>query len=336
MLQLAFDNETKKLVSIYQVDTGTDCNCRCSCGEPLIAKNNGKEKDKPLLPNQKDAHFAHKGDCGETDIHLLAKETLKQNKKLRIYYYKKEDNSIVFKSKTIEFDVVEIPSKLFIKDKDKIIPDAILKKKDREEKERTLFIEFKYTHEVDTLKKEKIKRIGINTLEIDLTLNDINPIKEDGTPNLSEMQTFLENYGELEYDWILNNEDDELSKKYKEELEKAKSVERNRIPTFIGQQSEELKINKDYKKIEDQKKLEDWGERIEAMGYINKKVYSRYDKFVGQYDNFVYCPKYPRNKNEIPFDECKICNHNYNGKPNTVYKGGEKGTFCNYDGKIKI
>ena len=212
MNQLAREKNTNELKSIYEVDTGDACNCICSCGKDLRAKNKGKSKDKPLLPKQKNAYFAHKPgeiDCGETTIHLLAKEVLKQTKKLRIYYLAEEKDELVTKSKIIEFKIVETEKAYPNENEIRIRPDVTT----IDENSIPLFVEFCVTHPVDKEKKEEIIKIGINTIEIYLDFIEFETIKKDDKPNFFEMQEFLENYPKTKCKWIYNSEQDDLVKK---------------------------------------------------------------------------------------------------------------------------
>ncbi|WP_299022812.1 competence protein CoiA family protein [uncultured Photobacterium sp.] len=71
-------NDEGKIVPIHEVERGRACHCTCIvCGSGLIAKKGDEKKH----------HFAHDVDCtcdwtGETELHLLAKEVLQNDKKV--------------------------------------------------------------------------------------------------------------------------------------------------------------------------------------------------------------------------------------------------------------
>lgn len=206
MVQLAYDKITNELKTINQVARGLKCNCKCSkCGKDLVAR-------KGIKNEHSFAHYTNTACEGETDLHLLAKDVLKKNKKLKINFYVKKEYDLEPKAEIIEFDLVET-EEYKSEGGDRIKPDATLKKGDN-----ILFVEFLVTHPVDEKKKEKIKRIGIKTIEIDL--NSIEPIK-DNAPNVSDMQLFLEKSITFR-EWIFNSELEELFK-WKE----------GNIPTFM-------------------------------------------------------------------------------------------------------
>lgn len=77
LMTRAFNGEGK-IVSINEVARGLACQCTCIvCGSGLIAKQGTENKH----------HFAHDVDCdcnwsGETELHILAKEVLQNDKKV--------------------------------------------------------------------------------------------------------------------------------------------------------------------------------------------------------------------------------------------------------------
>ena len=87
----------------------------------------------------------------------------------------------------IKIEYVELEKKT-----DDIIPDIIL-----HFCERQLIIEISVTHKVDNVKLEKIKNLGISTLEIDLS-------KYDKTISKSELKHILINSNENK-SWLYND-----------------------------------------------------------------------------------------------------------------------------------
>ena len=86
-----------KLVSINDVPNGKNCNCTCTkCGEPLVAKNNGKVYRH---------FFAHlvDSDCkGETFFHIEAKSQIVKDSFLMLPYPYEEEKHMT-KAKWITF-----------------------------------------------------------------------------------------------------------------------------------------------------------------------------------------------------------------------------------------
>lgn len=157
-----------KLVTVYEVERGLSSGCVCpACGHRLQA-----HKGKIKAP-----YFSHYrgSDCGvgyETALHILAKEILLKEKKILLpelkvtsdisiaiedTYLEKE---IIVKPWTIvELDSVELERKI-----DRIIPDVILKKRDR-----TLLVEIKVTHGIDDKNLEYVKNENLNMIEYDFS-----------------------------------------------------------------------------------------------------------------------------------------------------------------------
>lgn len=152
------------LVHIDNVNNGTKCECVCpKCKSKLNARNEGKIRIH---------HFAHKADSDcqgavETVIHMMAKEILQEIKSVLLPYTPDFRNG-----KILDFDNVEteiFDSKLNLK------PDCIGYYEDKK-----LWIEFKYTHEVEPKKREKIILANIDCIEIDISdcIQDKDNIKE--------------------------------------------------------------------------------------------------------------------------------------------------------------
>ncbi|WP_024613072.1 hypothetical protein [Pseudoalteromonas sp. TB64] len=149
-------NEQDWITSIDDVQKGLKCNCICvDCGAQLIAKKGAIQAN----------HFAHAPDdqkaknCKwnyETELHLLAKEVLNNNKKLTIpignfapYHF------------TLIFDNVEIETPI---DNSKRIPDVIGYSKGEQ-----ILIEIAVSHFCGTDKISEYKRLNQNAIEFDFS-----------------------------------------------------------------------------------------------------------------------------------------------------------------------
>ena len=140
-------NANGKPVHIDSVQNGFSCGCRCPrCDSLLQAKNGGNERAH---------HFAHKdgADCVgavESAIHCLAKEILKESLCVML-----PDNA-----GELRFDKVETERNF---PDLKLRPDCV-----GYYGGKSLWIEFKRTHEVDAHKAGKIISARIDCIEIDL------------------------------------------------------------------------------------------------------------------------------------------------------------------------
>ncbi len=89
-IMITHANKAGKIVSINDVPNGKNCNCTCTkCGEPLVAKNNGKVYRH---------FFAHlvDSDCkGETFFHIEAKSQIVKDSFLMLPYPYEEETSTV-------------------------------------------------------------------------------------------------------------------------------------------------------------------------------------------------------------------------------------------------
>ena len=202
MIYALHDNN---LVHISDVPSGSQCNCFCpACGGKLIAKKGRIKKH----------HFAHYDaeECQygyETSLHLAAKQLIMEHKKIMIppVYLRfpggfKEIISL-YPSKAIKVDKVLLETRQEDK-KELMVPDIVLFSG-----ERKLYVEIYVTHAIDNKKLSKIKKMGISTIEIDLSRRDRNLEKDDLEKLLFED---LE-----EKKWIYNSREKEYLKKFLKE-----------------------------------------------------------------------------------------------------------------------
>lgn len=220
-LQIPFGARKGELVSIDKVERGLACECLCpKCKRKLIARK-GEVRQH---------YFAHyeETDCigaFETSLHLMAKQIIKEEKKLTTPKYferlQAENNNnethysepIEIKAKEIIFDKVIIEKRL-----DDFQPDLIGKVGDKE-----LLIEIKVTHEVDEEKRKKVRDKGIAMVEIDLS-----KISRDCWQNRNRFRKEVLNKLENRV-WVFNPKLEKLRKKKKMELDKLIEVENRKI-----------------------------------------------------------------------------------------------------------
>lgn len=142
------------LVFIDDVKNGLECNCKCpSCGEKMIAKNNGKIKDR---------HFAHESGhtCEwyrETLLHIWSKEIIENEKTIMA---PEKDSRYKFPDK-FSFVSVELEKEDSIT---KLKPDIIAITEDGLQ----LWIEIAVSHKCEDIKINKIKENNINCLEVEI------------------------------------------------------------------------------------------------------------------------------------------------------------------------
>lgn len=169
-------NEQNWITSIDDVQRGLKCNCTCvDCGSQLIAKKGAVQAN----------HFAHAPDdqkakhCKwsyETELHLLAKEVLNNNKKLTIPIGNFDPYNF-----TLIFDNVDIETPI---DNSKRIPDVIGYSKGEQ-----ILIEIAVSHFCGTEKTSEYRRLNKNAIEFDFS----NFVPTSEVITLEEVSDLFEN-----------------------------------------------------------------------------------------------------------------------------------------------
>jgi hypothetical protein len=336
ILQLAL-NEQGKIVSIFQVPSGLECKCFCPLtGARLIAKNNGKQPNIPLKPNQKVAHFARIDGfdvpigATESAIHLLAKEVFLKYK-IIITPPLINNGNLLKKSVKVEFDEVTIE---WQNAEFNYRPDAIAYKKNKK-----LLVEFCNTHAVDQEKIEKIKNSGISCVEIDLS--NISPLDIEGNPN---EEGIIERLYDSKYSiWIYNNREEFYLKSLQQNELKNENQNQNQkriIPDDINVKSPDLETIKRLEK----EYLEQGYEFLEIYvfekfswdeNYNEHTGFSKWRKSIEYVEKYIYCPREKmNNKNKkISSDECLYCN--YFKEYHKEYYTDVNYAVCGYKNKLK-
>ena len=158
MEKLLYALQDNQLVSINDVPSGQNCNCICpACKQPLVAKKG----------NIRIHHFAHarNSDCKygyETSSHLLAKEIISNATyiTLPIVTFGSYNTMQILESRQVK--IKDVKCELFLLDN--IKPDIII-----DTEEGKIIIEIYVTHKVDDNKLKKIRNLGIDSIEIDLS-----------------------------------------------------------------------------------------------------------------------------------------------------------------------
>lgn len=206
-LKNPFGLKDGKLVDVLSVPNGKKCNCVCpKCGENLIAV---QKRTTPYF-----RHESTKVCAGslETSLHLAAKEIFIRHKKIKLPALKHNfddfGNQTIFKEFLLEADEVYTENKL-----GNIVPDIILVKNNTK-----LLVEIAVTHFIDEEKKKKIEKIGISTIEIDLS--ELLKTKLD----LKKLESVLIKETKLK-SWVYNTKLKDLHQKKLDELIKKKKKE---------------------------------------------------------------------------------------------------------------
>lgn len=319
LLQLAECTSSGKLVSIFQVPTGSKCNCVFpSTDIPLIAKNKGKSPLQKLDKGQKQAHFAFANGANpsyaiESAIHKLAKQVFFQNRTIRV---PKLDP-------TWEFDInIEdalkkcFPVELSENDRDYYLQEGInlgnrLINKDFSSVQHTfgdvllelpfpsskgkiiadavgfnkgetkLLVEFKFTHKVDEKKQIILEHLNCSCIEVDVS--NFVQLDEDGNINRKGMLEGLTSEDGFPMEWV-----------YNAKIQKMETVIIERVKKEISYRAynkmkwERLRRNPKF--------LADRQEK----GFEKLKVYNFKDN-----SNNIYCPK--QDGNPISISICRGC-----------------------------
>lgn len=160
MVELLYaQNEDGQLVHINDVPNGIACRCHCPCcSAPLVAKNNGET----MAPHFAHASGAQCSGAHESELHLLAKTIISQEKAVMLPRY-----ANVYPGGIVRFDNVEVEKRDNIS---ALQPDLCGIAHNRTTgKESRLWIEIKVTHAIGPEKREAIKKNGIACVEIDLS-----------------------------------------------------------------------------------------------------------------------------------------------------------------------
>lgn len=153
--------------------------CPC-CNEIVIARQGKKNA----------WHFAHKskGYCEgafQTSLHLMAKDILQKTKIFYLPAVNTESHLLYDRINTKPIEIhkggaINIDNVILEKRTENIIPDIIMNSG-----ERTFLVEIFVTHKVDNEKRNRIKNLGISTIEIDLSNFDREITEEQLTPILT-------------------------------------------------------------------------------------------------------------------------------------------------------
>ena len=248
-IKLKYALRDDKLISIDEItreQNGLKCNCICpGCGQRLQARlGNGK----------KQPHFAHNGEsCNlivahQSALHILAKEIIQEEMKVCLpalkvkiddiietipqrYYYEVPQEMVYKASQVFECEGVELEKRV-----SDIVPDVIVKIGGKE-----CLIEIAVTHFIDEVKSEKIKRIGLPVVEIDLSDYSGEDYSKENIRKLLLEDNDLKK-------WIYNPISDKAYEWAKEEYKKL-------VDNFVKDEEERQKKEREKRENREQKRL---------------------------------------------------------------------------------
>jgi hypothetical protein len=151
-----------KLVSVDEVRDGLACGCTCpACHQALIARQG----------TRKVHHFAHANGttclhAAQTAAHILAKSILAQELHMVIpaaYPMMRTERFIAFQEQNVTFISVALEQRL-----SSIVPDVVATREDGTQ----LIVEIKVKHAVDDDKLDKIRKLGIDAIEVAIDAAD--------------------------------------------------------------------------------------------------------------------------------------------------------------------
>lgn len=180
-------NEDGDIKYVLDVPNGSECKCHCQkCNELLIAKHGHKVKNgHGRIP-----HFAHKSGtvCKGAQMsimHLKAQRIIDERKVVRAPQY----NGI--NARDLKFVYTNLEER---KEWEGIKPDVYGLTADG----KKWAIEIYYTNKINNNKEEKIKKLGVSCLEIDISKQ-----------SFDNLENFLLNDSNNRW-WVNNPNDDEL------------------------------------------------------------------------------------------------------------------------------
>ena len=156
---VAYDRKNGQRVHIKNAKNGKTCGCVCECGRLMIAYQ-GNNKHRFQHDRSTDGRTCQAS--GESALHKFAKDVLQNRLEIQIPQLEENDGHnkiIVTEAKILRFD-----SAILEKKQGETVPDVICLIKGRK-----LQVEFAVTHFCDEEKVNKIRKLDIASIEIDLS-----------------------------------------------------------------------------------------------------------------------------------------------------------------------
>lgn len=219
LVTYGIDRTTGELRNIEDVPSGLACNCVCpKCGFPLEAHKGKVQR----------YHFQHHSvaECEgafESQLHLLSKDIIKENKSLMLPVYAGRYSYYPHRRQNFTEVVKECVQ-------DDLQPDCLCKYTDEQGNEQTLWVEILYSHAVDEEKARKIRERNIACVEVDVSelFKDAEVIDRDTLTN------FLLNSPDRRK-WINNPQGDEQVLAEADEIRRRESISEFLIQNSDGE-----------------------------------------------------------------------------------------------------
>lgn len=167
---VALDKDTNKVVHISEYNEGQNCIC-IDCKKKMIkcSENDEHHKVRPYFRHL--ASTSCKGGSCESYLHHIAKEIFEE---ITEYDLPSKESVLMNKlvhiesGKHITIDKVSIEEVHRIDEYSYVKPDVTLYYHTEDNENEMIFIEIKNSHAVNGIKKNNLRKLGIETIEIDV------------------------------------------------------------------------------------------------------------------------------------------------------------------------
>lgn len=320
LLQIAIDKCSGTLISVYDLDIERIHNCICpGCGADLVAINRGQDPAHKK-PREKTTHFRHSNPCEwapETAIHLLAKKVLMESKILLLPELVEKGVKLLQQTKEkFDFAFVE---EFRGEGGNRVKPDIILVKQGKE-----FFVEFCKTNPVHEDKYEKIKKLNITCLEIDL--NEVKPIV-DGKLNIEGLRELFEDETDTELKrWVYHSKKQSLYEEYLKSQKEQEEAENIKQAEIWNTQNSEEDYSFDYIDL-----CDTYIERRNQVAKIIEELNDEQLEVVpifGRSEEIDFRSRFDLRYKELSVQECKLEPQKHVKKPFLVCKN------CSYHQRV--
>lgn len=208
LVTYGIDRTTGALRNIEDVPSGLACNCVCpKCRFALEA-----HKGKVQRPHFQHHSVAECKGAFESQLHLLSKDIIEENKSLMLPVYAGRYCFYPQRQQTFAEVVKECAQ-------DDLQPDCLCKYMDEQGNEQTLWVEILFSHAVDEEKARKIRERKIACVEVDVS----ELFKDSEVIDRGTLTDFLLNSPDSRK-WINNPQGDEQVLAEADEIRKRESI----------------------------------------------------------------------------------------------------------------
>ncbi|MHC1694062.1 MAG: hypothetical protein AB9835_02045 [Eubacteriales bacterium] len=287
-LQYGLRNNTVVNISeLTDSERGLKCECICpGCGLELQARLGSGKRQRHFSHNNESCNIVN---AQQTALHMMAKEILEQEKKILCPRIEVNKEDIINPQDYSEYErlpptrvyknecIVECKTVLLEKRISDIIPDVIMVF----DYNKVCIIEIAVTHFIDEEKTDKIKKLGLPLLEIDLSSYQADVLDRETLRNVLLSNTNNKH-------WVYNPKNDEALEWAKNEYSKInkKLIEEERI-----KEKREIEETKRKEKLRQETRA--YIENIlQPMNYKSKLTELRDDdRFYKEYNQLTFVRK---------------------------------------------